>query len=291
MDSLGIDIQTSVDFIADLPFYEEEKPFFVHPSASNEVDVEKIQITNVHWDKRGVTVHSMRERTDLSLEKNGFCYVKHESNYLPGMGMTSDTVTQYRRESESLLQSLFKADHVQSYDYKVRKNSPMTLEQFDPRDPLLVEEAAVGAHVDISLDTVPSLLKRLLDQDQQNHFFQSGYRFRLINLWRSILPECEDRPLALCDYTSIDIKDLVPTDRVYPKALQEIYHLKYNKQQQWFWLPNQRADEPFMFITYDSHSGSNARYCPHVSVENPLAPSTAPPRESVEVRILVITKS
>jgi len=78
-------------------------------------------------------------------------------------------------------------------------------------------------------------------------------------MWRSTLPECEDRPLALCDYTSIDPNDLIPTDRVYPNKTQEIYHLRYNKQQRWFWLPNQRSDEPFLFKTFDSKSGTGAR--------------------------------
>jgi len=283
-------IQTNIDFIADLPLYAEEKAFFLHPSAAVDVDVDEIQTSNVQWDKQCVTVYSMRDRADLALEKNGFCYVKHESSYLPNAGMGTDAVQKYHRESEDLMSSLFNAEFVHCYDYKIRKNTPMTLESYDPNDSLLVEEAAVGAHVDISLDTVPQLVRRLLNEEQQQLFFRPGYRFRLINTWRSILPECEDRPLALCDYSSVDVSDLVATDRVYPTWIQEIYHLKYNPQQRWYWLPNQRSYEPFLFLTYDSHSGSNARYCPHISVENPLASSSAPPRESVETRNLVITK-
>ena len=78
--------------------------------------------------------------------------------------------------------------------------------------------------------------------------------------WRSILPDpLEDRPLAVCDYHSIDPHDLIPVDRVYPEWLQEIYHLRYNPKQRWYWLPEQRCNEPLMFISYDSQSGSNAR--------------------------------
>ncbi|KAK1999208.1 hypothetical protein LX36DRAFT_490465 [Colletotrichum falcatum] len=144
--------------------------------------------------------------------------------------------------------------------------------------------------LDITLDTVPRLVKPLLDEEQLLTFFKPGYRFRLINIWRSLLPECQDRPLALCDYRSVDPEDLVATDRVYPGRNQEIYHLKYNARQRWYWLPKQRRDEPLLFLTYDSKSGTNARYCPHVSVHNTLAPPNAPPRQSVETRNLVITK-
>ncbi|KAI0139027.1 hypothetical protein F4776DRAFT_617774 [Hypoxylon sp. NC0597] len=290
MVSTSTDIQTTIDFIADLPIYGEEKPFFLHPSASVDVDIDDIKTTNVEWDTQPVTVYSMRNKDNISLEKTGFCYVEHESKYIPNLGVDADIITEYRKESEELLRSLFNAEFVHCYDCKIRKNTPMTLEKYDPSDPFLVEEVAVGAHVDISLDTIPRLLKNVLNEDQLATFFRPGYRFRLINTWRSILPECEDRPLALCDYSSTDANDLVATDRVYPKWNQEIYYLKYNKNQRWYWLPNQRSNEPFLFMTYDSHSGSNARYCPHVSIENPMALSHAPPRESIETRNLVITK-
>jgi hypothetical protein len=82
-------------------------------------------------------------------------------------------------------------------------------------------------------------------------------------MWRSVLLECQDRPLALCDFTSIDANDLVATDRVYPTIIQETYHVKYNQQQRWYWLPRQRSDEPFLFVTYDSQAGSNARCQAH----------------------------
>jgi hypothetical protein len=80
-----------------------------------------------------------------------------------------------------------------------------------------------------------------------------------LSIWRLLLPEFEDRPLALCDYSSVDPKDLVPTDRVYPSKTQEIYHLKHNQQQRWYWLPSQRFDEPLLFMTFDSKSGTAAR--------------------------------
>ncbi|KAI0898716.1 hypothetical protein F4806DRAFT_455425 [Annulohypoxylon nitens] len=289
MSSTEFDIQTSIDFIADLPIYGEEKPFFLHPSASKNVNLDEIKTTNVKWDTKPVTVHSMRDKDNISLEKNGFCYIKHNSKCIPNLGTNTDVLADYRKESESLLQSFLNAEFVHCYDCKMRKNAPMILESFDPSDPFLIEQVAVGAH-DISLDTVPRLLKDILNEEQLKTYFKPGYRFRLINTWRSILPKCEDRPLAVCDYTTIDANDLVATDRVYPDWNQEIYYLKHNPQQRWYWLPDQRSDEPFLFMTYDSHAGQNARYCPHVSVESPMATPHVPPRESVETRNLVITK-
>jgi hypothetical protein len=40
--------------------------------------------------------------------------------------------------------------------------------------------AQLLTHVDISLETVPDLLKQVLNEEQQERYLQPGYRFRLI---------------------------------------------------------------------------------------------------------------
>ncbi|KAK1716543.1 hypothetical protein BDP67DRAFT_274080 [Colletotrichum lupini] len=147
MASHSIEIQTRADFLADLPIYEDEKPYYLHASDSASDRLDQIKITNVEWDTRPVTVRSMRDNTNVGLDKTGFTYWKHESQYLPHRGMNEEKVEKYRTEGEELLRSVFDADFVRCYDFKMRKNAPMTLENFDPNDPLLVEQAAVGAHV------------------------------------------------------------------------------------------------------------------------------------------------
>ncbi|KAF4458061.1 hypothetical protein F53441_136 [Fusarium austroafricanum] len=112
-------METTIDFIANLPVYEHEKPFFLHPSATAE-EVDKIKTSNVQWDARSVTLHSMRKNPDISLEKSGFCYIQHESKHLPAPNMGSDAVMKYRQESEDLMRSFFNAEFVHCYDYKVR---------------------------------------------------------------------------------------------------------------------------------------------------------------------------
>lgn len=73
------------------------------------------------------------------------------------------------------------------------------------------------------------------------------------------MPVLEDRPLALCDYRSIDPEDLVEADRVFPDRVGEVYYLKYNKEQRWYWLEHQRPDEPFVFVMYDTMHGNQAK--------------------------------
>ncbi|KAF2116370.1 hypothetical protein BDV96DRAFT_686742 [Lophiotrema nucula] len=290
MAAAGEDISTSIDFVADLPLYREEKLYFLNLPAAETAgaDFDSIQTTNIQWNRPSVKIQSMRDK-NLTLDRNGFCYLQHGSEHIQDVRLGAEWIPKYRKETEDLLRDVLKPDFVLCYNHKIRKNAPIKFDSFDPTDPTLVEETATGAH-DISVDTVPRKVSQILSEDQRQLYLQPDYRIRLVNTWRPLLPVCEDRPLALCDYTSMDPTDLLATDRVYPTWVQEIYYLKHNPKQRWFWLPKQTSSEPFLFLTFDSHPQANARYCPHVSVDNPLTPANAPPRESIETRSIVISR-
>lgn len=61
-----------------------------------------------------------------------------------------------------------------------------------------------------------------------------GYRFRIVNTWRSLLPIVEDRPLALCDSRSVASEDLAAADRIVPDMVGEVYYLTYNPNHKWY---------------------------------------------------------
>ena len=74
-----------------------------------------------------------------------------------------------------------------------------------------------------------------------------------------MIPDLEDRPLALCDYKTADAQDLVAADRVYPHVEAEIYYLKHNEMQKWYWLPKQQTEELLVFINYRYGEGTQAK--------------------------------
>ena len=70
----------------------------------------------------------------------------------------------------------------------------------------------------------------------------------------------------------------MPTDRLVPDRVGEVYYLKYNPQHQWFvspaplntlellililrryWLSTQKSSEPYAFVMYDTKAGTHAR--------------------------------
>ena len=124
--------------MADLPIYEEEKPYYLHASASAGEHLDDIKFTNIEWGARLLTAYSMRDNPDISLERNGFCYVEHKSDCIPTAEGGLSGVAKYRRYCEALLRGLFQAEFVHCCCYKARKNAPIKLDQYDPNNPLVV---------------------------------------------------------------------------------------------------------------------------------------------------------
>lgn len=77
--------------------------------------------------------------------------------------------------------------------------------------------------------------------------------------WRSLIPVLEDRPLTVCDFQCIDPNDLIAADRVYPPRVGEVYYLRHNDAQRWYWISDQTPEELILTIMYDSAAGPHAR--------------------------------
>lgn len=105
-----------------------------------------------------------------------------------------------------------------------------------------------------------------------------------------MIPVIEDKPLAFCDFRTIDPEDLIATDRIYPHSRFENYYIRFNSSQKWYWVSRQTKDELLLMMMYDSISGDNARYCPHNSFDDPSVNYPVSPRESVETRSIVIQR-
>ena len=77
---------------------------------------------------------------------------------------------------------------------------------------------------------------------------------RDISVWRPLYRSIQDCPLAFCDAQTINEDDLLATDRVAPDLVFELYSVKYNPRQKWYWLSGQTPEEVAMFVQFDSDS-------------------------------------
>jgi len=113
-------------------------------------------------------------------------------------------------------------------------------------------------------------------------------RFSIVNIWRSLGGPVQDTPLALCDARTVSSRDLVPTEIRYQERTGEISMFAHSPRHQWSYYSHMDRHEALVFKQYDSQSSGVARFTPHSAFDLPEVPASAPLRESIEVRCLVV---
>lgn len=113
-------------------------------------------------------------------------------------------------------------------------------------------------------------------------------RYAIVNIWRPTRAPVLDTPLALCDARSVSLFDLVEADVRYPDRTGEIYLTLHSPRHRWFYFSAMAPEEALVFKQYDSHISGVSRFTPHVAFDLPDPPPDAAPRESIEIRCLVV---
>ncbi|MCJ1400645.1 hypothetical protein MMC11_003853 [Xylographa trunciseda] len=253
------EVQATIEYLENSPLYETEKPYWCLLPPHDGFDPNKQRVDNLEFELRpDITISDIRDaKEDLTLETSGFQVLSHHSEC--STIKTVEDVQAYKTETEAMLRDKLDATFVKCYELRTRKNVPFQREQFDINDPLLVEGPARGAHNDVTYGSGPVIINRHLSEEDKRLYLKPGYRFRIVNTWRSLVPVLEDRPLALCDSRSVKPEDLMEADRIIPDRVGEVYYLMYNKDHHWYWLEKQTPSEPFVFVMYDTKAGDHAR--------------------------------
>jgi hypothetical protein len=142
-------------------------------------------------------------------------------------------------------------------------------------------------HVDYTAKSGPQRVKDLLGEREAARLAASGARILQVNVWRPIRGPVQRSPLALADAASVKPQDLIATDQIFPDRIGEIYHLAHDHAQRWYYAPAMTPDEVLLIKGWDSVDDGRARFTPHGAFELPDT-TDAPPRESIEVRTLVV---
>ncbi len=138
-------------------------------------------------------------------------------------------------------------------------------------------------HNDYTEASAPRRLADLLGPGAE----PTGRRFAVINVWRPIRGPVQTAPLALADAQSVEPRDIVAADLVYPDRTGEIYYATYNPGHRWVYYPRMDRSEAILIKGYDSLDDGSARFALHTAFDDPTTPPNAAPRESIEVRALV----
>ena len=212
----------------------------------------------------------------LSLDRQGFVLVDHPTTVKDFFDL-EELKRVYYPEAIELVKRVSGATRVELFDHTLRSGNE------DERESKLLREPVLSAHNDYTEWSGPQRVRDLMGQEAETLLKR---RFAIIQVWRSIAHPILRNPLVIADARSIAMEDLHVSERRYPDRVGQTYRLSYNPAHQWFYFPAMRRDEALVFKVFDSKQDGRARFVPHTSIENPLAPDKALPRRSIEIRTL-----
>jgi len=234
---------------------------------------------NADYARKPVTIRDARAATPL-LDREGYA-LRHAPSAVTDFLDKAAVVRVYYPEVAELALSMTGAREAYVFDHLVRQRQPGTPQAFGRAEGL-----RPGAAGRVHCDFTPASAQRRLQLELGARAAQVR-RYAIINLWRSTRHPVLDAPLAMCDARSVAAGDLVASDIVYPDRTGEIYQLLHHRAHAWSWFPAMTRDEVLVFKQFDTAPGV-ACYTPHAAFEHPAAPPDAPPRESIEIRCLLI---
>ena len=241
------------------------------------------------FEPHPVFMHNARRSpAPMTLATCGFELARHDS----AVDFYDDARAEaaYAAEIEPLLLELTGADRAVLFGARRRR---VTGSQGE------VLPAASDVHVDYAGGDSQRLARALLGEEGRAGM--PYRRYMAINLWRSLTPPPQDRPLAICDATSVSTQSgafntLMLVDQMPAReqmlaeppddpALRRGFLFHHDPNHRWFYFPDMAAEEVVLFKLYDSTEQGPWR-CPHVSFADATVQGVVP-RESYEIRSFV----
>jgi hypothetical protein len=224
-----------------------------------------------------VTIRDARPLINqLSLDREGFVLLHHQTA-VTNFYDEEQIRKIYYSECERVMQQATGAARVVAFDHIVR-NAAMSAKDKAIKIP------AKRVHNDYTAWSAPQRVRDLMGDEAEELL---KHRFAINNLWRPIRGPVLESPLTLCDAQSLSEENLIASDLKYPDRTGETYAITYNPHQRYFYFPKMQADEVVLIRCYDSALEGALRFSAHTGFDDPTSPPDAPPRESLEVRMLV----
>lgn len=225
-----------------------------------------------------VLVHDGRAVADrLSLDHEGFV-LRRGPTAVTNFYDESQIVSVFYAECEEIVKKATGANRAFAFDHIVRNEAKAAVKGSGVKMP------SSRVHNDYTTWSSPQRVRDLMGPQAEQLLKQ---RYAIINLWRPIAGPLLKNPLALCDAESLDEENLVASDLRYPDRVGETYSVTYNPAQRWFYFPHMQGDEYVLIRCFDSARSGAARFSAHGGFTDPATPPDAPPRESIEVRMVV----
>lgn len=252
-----------------------ERPVYIAstPGADAALDI------GADFEDHEVTIHDARLLSPAaSLDVQGFSLVPH-ATAVDNFYQLESVREAYEREITDLVLSAAGGSEAMVFDHTLRSDSR------DVRGSRSTREPASVIHNDYTDASAEKRLRDLLPADQADN--RLARRFAIINVWRTVAGPVYHSPLTCCDASTLAPADLIASERRALDRIGELELVSWNPDHRWYYYPAMQADESLLIKTFDSAIDGRARRSIHTAFDNPLAPADAPPRESIESRLLV----
>jgi hypothetical protein len=231
--------------------------------------------TGTYADHR-VRIEDLRGReAALALDREGFRLVDHPTR-VTDFYDEDEVRAVYHPELERLVERETGCARAVVFDHTRRAGDDEIREARQVRGPVR------HVHNDYTEWSGPQRVRDLLP-DEADELLR--HRMQVVQVWRAMHGPILSSPLGICDARSIAPADLIPTERRYPNRVGEIYHIAYNPAHRWYYFSEMARDEALVFKCYDSRRDV-ARFTAHCAFNDPNSRPDAPPRESMEARLL-----
>jgi hypothetical protein len=237
------------------------------------------------FESRQVVIRNARSLSNLSIDREGFQLVNHQSSV---QNFYDDETVRsiYYSEAEKLLTELTGAFKVVVFDHNIRNASRAQRHEDNAKEPVK------RVHNDFTAKSGYSRARlELAARGVENIDELLQHRFSVVNVWRPIAAPVQESPIAVCDAQTIAFTDLVPLDLVYRDRVGETYAITYNSAHRWFYFPQQQQHEVLLIKCFDSAEDGRARFAAHSAFDDPTSPVDAPSRESIELRTFIFYHS
>ena len=235
-------------------------------------------------EKKIVNISNAREIKENVFDKTGFeiCMFKSKFNHKN----INNNLDAYENEIKKFLKKKFNCLNSFIFDFTRRSNSRDGAANKDGR-----RQPAERAHVDYTKKSGKKRAKEVMGKDYFKDIIKSKLRVIQLNLWRPLCDVVLSSPLAFTMPSSVEKQDLIATDQRFPNRVGEIYHLAYNKNQKWLWVPRMRSNEVLLLKGWDSvNDNLIPNNTPHTSFNLKNQNSKKYPRDSIEARIFLVIK-
>ncbi|GAW14668.1 hypothetical protein ANO14919_040710 [Xylariales sp. No.14919] len=286
----GVNTNLTKQLVAEMRFLEPWDPSKGNPyiRMSPSPGFER---TNFQWRSYPVTLTNARPMKDsFVLDIHGFAYFNDViSQDLIDDLRHKDSETAkntYCKHIEQYARKITGAPRVIVFDHTLRKRRP-ELGQTQNTDGK--EQPATMVHCDQSEKGALRRLEMNIGDDESIEELLK-HRVQMINIWRPLNGPVQDWPLATMDYQTTEVFDMYPCDLLRQEYEErgQTATFTYRDGQEWYYLENQLNSEVTTIKIWDSEADGVSKFCAHAAFNHPNAQPGVEPRESIEVRCIVI---